>query len=98
MIQTGAYVPLEGKTENLHQYFRNSILASHADTIINELVTDEISPLVAGEDIIQVAIDWVNAHEGAKFGMKVNEKKGGTTTPVYDDSGFIAYDVTLTIE
>lgn len=97
MIRTGAFVPLKGKTQKVHNYFKNSILSEHAETIITELVTEESSDSVQENLIINIAINWINSHEGQKFNMTVDTNQEITVTPIYDNNEQICWDIGVAI-
>lgn len=94
-ILTGVYVPLEGKTEELRKHFITRFGARDGGIVMDSIVTDEISTLVVGEDILTTGINWINSHEGAQFGMVVDEKEESTVEPLYINGELAAWDIAV---
>lgn len=94
MIMTGVFIPFTGKTDRVHEYFRNSALGEHAQVVIDEIVIGEQPETTSNEDLFSIAKERVNSTEGNQFGMSVDETEYSIKA-ISDNLGEIGWDITV---
>lgn len=94
MIMKGVFIPFTGKTDRVHEYFRNSALGEHAQVVIDEIVIGEQPETTSNEDLFSIAKERVNSTEGNQFGMSVDETEYSIKA-ISDNLGEIGWDITV---